>query len=37
VKFKPGAAEKFSGVVEDRLVRAARHLADVLGALRWAK
>ena len=37
VKMQSGAGEKFKGVVKDRLTHAARHLADLLGALRWEK
>lgn len=37
VNFKPGATEKFEGVVEERLTHAARHLGDLLGAIKWEK
>jgi hypothetical protein len=37
VKWEPGAEKKFQHIVEEQLTRAARHLADLLGSIRWAK
>lgn len=37
VNFKPGSKEMFQGIIEDRLAHAARHLADILNAIQWAK
>ncbi len=37
VNFKPGVKEKFQGIAEEQLAQAARHLADILNAIQWAK
>lgn len=37
VKWEPGAEEKMRNVVEKRLTLAARHIADLLAAIQWAK
>ena len=36
VNFKPDAKDGFKTLVEDRLARAAKHLADLLNAIQWA-
>jgi hypothetical protein len=37
VNFKSGAKEKFQALAKERLAQATRHLADMLGAIQWAK